>query len=68
VTAPGAVRVAGTTATTPVSDQAELAGVTSTDVLPWLKVTLPGAAWNPLPLISIGSPTGLVGVVELLMF
>src|SRR5713226_8708583 len=44
LTVPGAVRVAGTTATAPVSDQAEAAGVKSIDVLPCLKFTFPGAA------------------------
>src|SRR5215472_2281111 len=68
LTVPGAVRVVGTTATAPVSDQAEAAGTTSTVVLPCVKATFPGAAWKPLPLISMGRPKGLVGVVELLIF
>src|SRR5215470_10126918 len=67
-TVPGAVSVVGTAATAPVSDQAEAAGTTSIEVLPCLKLTFPGAAWKPLPLISIGRLTGLVGVVELLIF
>src|SRR6266851_1557335 len=68
LTVPGAVSVEGTSATAPVSDQAEPAGTTSIEVLPCLKLTFPGAAWKPLPLISIGRPTGLAGVVELLIF
>jgi hypothetical protein len=68
LTVPGAVSVVGTAATMPVPDQEEAAGVTSTEVLPCVNVTLPGAAWKPPPLISIGKPTGLVGVVELLTF
>lgn len=73
LTVPGTVKLvvplpAGTVATIPVSDHDEAAGVTSTEMLPCLKVTFPGAAWKPLPLISIGRLTGLEGVVELLMF
>src|SRR5260370_17948454 len=68
LTVPGAVRVAGTAATAPVSDQAGPAGTTSIDVLPSLKLTFPGATSNPLPLISIGTPTALVAVVELVIF
>src|SRR5713101_9665349 len=68
LTMPGAVRVEGTSATAPVSDQADVAGTTSIEVLPCLKLIFPGVAWKPLPLISIGKPTGLVGVVELLIF
>jgi hypothetical protein len=68
LTVPGAVRDAGTVATIPESDHAEVAGVTSTDVLPCVNVTFPGADWKLLPLISMGRLNGEVGVVELLMF
>jgi hypothetical protein len=69
-TVPGTVKPAllGITATTPVSDQDEVAGTTSIATVPCVKLTLPGVTWKPLPLISIGKPTGLIGVVELLMF
>jgi len=73
LTVPGTVKLvvpfpAGTAATTPESDQTEVVGTTSAEMLPCVKVTFPGAAWKLLPLISIGRLTGLVGVVELLMF
>ena len=69
-TVPGTVKPAmlGTMATTPVSDHDEDAGTTSIETVPCVKLTLPGIAWKPLPLISIGKPTGFVGVVSLLMF
>src|SRR5579859_637508 len=49
LTVPGTVKFvvpfpAGTTATIPVDDQAEVAGTTSTEMLPCVKVTFPGAA------------------------
>ena len=49
-----AVSVEGTVTTTPVADHAEVAGVTSVEEPPWVKVTLPGAPWKLLPLISMG--------------
>jgi hypothetical protein len=73
LTVPGTVKFVaafpvGTIATSPVSDHAEVAGTTSTEMLPCVKVTFPGAVRKRLPLISIGRLTGLVGVVELLIF
>jgi hypothetical protein len=73
LTVPGTVKLVvpfpvGTAATSPASDHAEVAGTTSTEMFPCVKVTFPGADWKRLPLISIGRLTGLVGVVELLIF
>src|SRR5262249_25841218 len=70
VTVPGTVNVVvdGTTTTMPVSDHPEASGVTVATVLPWVKRTCPGALWKPVPFISMGRPTELEGVVELLIF
>jgi hypothetical protein len=73
LTVPGSVKLvvpfpAGTRATMPVSDQPEALGTTVAVMLPCVNTTLPGAAWKPLPLISMGKFTGLVGVVELFIF
>jgi hypothetical protein len=57
----------GTTTTMPVSDHPEAFGVTVATMLPWVKRTCPGELWKPLPFISMGRPTGLEGVVELLI-
>jgi len=75
VTVPGSVKELvplpdGTVTTIPVSDHPEAFGTTEA-VMPveaWVKTTLPGALRKPLPFISIGSPTGLEGSVELLIF
>lgn len=72
-TVPGVVKVVvpfpvGTTATIPVSDHADAAGVTLAEILPCVNVTFPGVERKPLPLISIGRLRGLAGVVELLTF
>jgi hypothetical protein len=50
-----------------VFDHPPAAGVTVAEMLPCVKITWPGALWKLLPLIAMASPTGLVGVVELLM-
>jgi hypothetical protein len=73
LTEPGSVKLVvpfprGTTATMPVSDHPAALGTTVATMLPWVKVTCPGALLKPLPLISIGSPTGPEAVVELLIF
>ncbi len=53
----------------PVSDHPEAFGTTAAvmPVAAWVKTTLPSALRKPLPLISIGRPTGLEGLVELLI-
>ena len=61
---------AGTVTTTPVSDHPEAFGPTVA-LIPlddWVNTTWPGELRKLLPLISIGSPTGLEGLVELLTF
>jgi len=61
---------AGTVTTTPVSDHPEALGITVA-LIPLddcVNTTWPGELRKPLPLISIGSPTGLEGLVELLTF
>ncbi len=75
VTVPGTVNElvpfpVGTTTTMPLADQPEAFGMTVAVMLveAWVKTTLPGALRKPLPFISIGSPTGLEGSVELLIF
>jgi len=53
-----------------VSDHPEALG-TTVALIPvddWVNTTWPGELRKPLPLISIGSPTGLEGLVELLTF
>ena len=61
---------AGTVTTTPVSDHPGGLG-TTVALIPLddcVNTTWPGELRKPLPLISIGSPTGLEGLVELLTF
>jgi hypothetical protein len=60
----------GTVTTIPVSDHPEAFGTTValTPVDDWVNTTWPGEPRKPLPFISIGSPTGLEGLIELLTF
>jgi len=53
-----------------VSDHPEAFGATVAliPVDDWVNTTWPGELRKPLPFISIGSPTGLEGLVELLTF
>jgi hypothetical protein len=73
VTVPGSVNAVlplpeGTITTMLLSDHPDALGVTLAVMFPCVKTTLPGALRKLLPFTSIARPTGLEGVVELLMF